>query len=449
MRVCMFVKNSLEYDERVRREAATLTEAGHDVVVLALLVPGVTPAIEYLGQVRVQRVAKPRLGFEHVASLYARLRGPDEIGDLVGPSTATPGSAGQRSGQTTLHPHASAGRPTRAAAALLRLLVAVARVVAGRPVRVLTDRLLDQRLVRQALHVDADVYHAHDLNTLRAAVQASRTRSATVVYDSHELHGDRNRANVLQRGWARRVERRLLREVDAVLVASPGYARVLRDRYGLEEPVVLRNVPRARSTPQPRDLRAELRLPADERIVLYQGSIQENRGIEQTIDALAELQDVTFVVVGYGHHRPAIQRHAALRGATDRVRFLGPFDYETLLSYTAGADIGMCCILPRSRSYELSLPNKLFEYVVCGVPIVGSNLAEIAAFIRGEEVGEVCDPTDPHSIAVAVNHLLGDPDRLRRARANALDAATRHVWDTEQRALVDLYGRLAAAHSGR
>jgi glycosyltransferase involved in cell wall biosynthesis len=131
-----------------------------------------------------------------------------------------------------------------------------------------------------------------------------------------------------------------------------------------------------------------------------------------------------------GAHRPALESLATSRGLAERVRFDGPVPNAALLAYSAGADVGLCLIRNSSRSYYLSLPNKLFEYVMAGVPQVTSDFPEMGAVVRRYGVGEVCDPDDPGSVARAVRRIVDDPDAA---------AAAELPWGAEEPRLLALY----------
>ena len=111
-----------------------------------------------------------------------------------------------------------------------------------------------------------------------------------------------------------------------MIVASPSWIEINKEKYGgvPDASVAVINTPELQKIERPADLRGELNIPETSPILLYQGSIQENRGIEPAIDAITLLEDATLVVVGYGYHRPALEADVRRRGLTDRVKFFGP-----------------------------------------------------------------------------------------------------------------------------
>jgi glycosyltransferase involved in cell wall biosynthesis len=313
------------------------------------------------------------------------------------------------------------------------------------PARAVKTWSLNRRFVRAGLETGADVWHCHDLNTLFVGSVCKRRRPGTrLVYDSHELATERSRMSRLRRRWARWNERRGLPFADEVILTTATRANHVARLYGIPTPTVLRNVPERIEIEEGWDLRERLGIVPDDRILLYQGSIQEFRGIEETIGALAHLDRCVFVVIGYGHHRPVLEELVHRRGLGERVRFLGPIPNDELLWYTASANVGMCVIRGTSLSYRWSMPNKLFEYMMAGIPVVASDYEEMGRVVREEGVGEVCDPGDPADIARAVRTVLDAPDGGAAYREAARRAIERFNWGVEQEVLLDLYRRLEA-----
>ena len=469
MKICMFVKNSFEYDARVTKEAKTLIGAGHDVTVVAIHVPGKTAERETtpdgINVVRVSRLSFGLGTLNKVAARYAgsiesrhaRLTGEEvdreraqELSEWLPTSTATPSDrvevvvddAAEGAGTET-----SAGSRlwARITTPLLRGFAQTARFgfravkfLVGRQGRALKTLAINRRMIAVGLEVGADVYHSHDLNTLYVGAMCKKRTGARLVYDSHELQTERNRMTKWWRRWAAWNERRWLPYADAMIVASPSWIEINRKKYGkVPDPSVsIINTPELVKIDEPMDLRGELDIPEDAPILLYQGSIQENRGIEPAIDAITLLPAAVLVVVGYGYHRPALEADVRKRGLTDRVKFFGPIPNDELLAWTAAADVGLCNIVNSSLSYYTSLPNKLFEYIIAGIAVIGSDSPEIGRIVQEEGVGEVADPIDPESLAAATRTILGDLERYRDATAAA---AEKYNWGIEEQKLLGVY----------
>jgi glycosyltransferase involved in cell wall biosynthesis len=318
-------------------------------------------------------------------------------------------------------------------------------VVQG-PLKAVRSRALDRRFLEAGLATGARVWHCHDLNTLAVGVRAKRARPGTrLVYDSHELATERSRMGRWGKWRAGRQERRGLRHTDERIWTTRTRAEYIVRRYGIPFPTLIHNVPERMEVKQGWDLRERLGIPADRRILLYQGSIQEFRGIEESIEAVTLLDRCVLVVIGYGYFRPVLENEVRRRGLQHRVYFFGPIPNDELLYYTASADVGLCVIRGQSLSYRWSMPNKLFEYMMAGIPIVASDFEEMGRVVREEEVGTVCDPDDPESIAAAVRAIVDDPEAEARFRAATRVAIGKYNWDEEEKKLLVLYRRLEPA----
>ena len=472
MKICMFVKNSFEYDARVTKEAKTLIEAGHDVTVVAIHVPEKTAERETTADgINVIRVSRLSFGLgtlNKIAAKYAgsietrhaRLTGDEvdedrarELSQWMPASTATPsdevtvvvasGPPSQASITTRIW-----GRITtpilRGFAKAARFGFKVVKFLVGSQGRALKTWAINKRMIEVGLGQQANVYHSHDLNTLYVGSRCKKKTGARLVYDSHELQTERNRMTKWWRRWAAWNEKKWLPYADAMIVASPSWIDINRKKYGkVPNPSVsIINTPELQTIDQPRDLRGELDIPADAPILLYQGSIQENRGIEPAIDAITLLPKAVLVVVGYGYHRPTLEADVRKRGLTERVKFFGPIPNDELLAWTAAADIGLCNIVNSSLSYYTSLPNKLFEYIIAGIAVIGSDSPEIGRIVQEEGVGEIADPIDPEALAEATRTILSDLDKYRAATK---PAAEKYNWAIEEQKLLDVYRGLGAS----
>lgn len=469
MKICMFVKNSFEYDARVTKEAKTLIGAGHDVTVVAIHVPGATAEREVtpdgINVVRVSRLSFGLGTLNKVAARYAgsietrhsRLTGEDvdedrakELSQWLPTSTATPSDrvevvVTQAESAQTNDLARLWGRITtpilRGFARFARFGFKVVKFLVGRQGRALKTWAINRRMIEVGLTEKADVYHSHDLNTLYIGSRCKKRTGAKLVYDSHELQTERNRMTKTWRWWASWNERHWLPYADAMIVASPSWIDINREKYGkVPDPSVsIINTPELEVIEQPQDLRGELGIAPDAPILIYQGSIQENRGIEPAIDAITLLPKAVLVVVGYGYHRPALEADVRARGLTGRVKFFGPIPNDELLAWTAAADVGMCNIINSSLSYYTSLPNKLFEYIIAGIAVIGSDSPEIGRIVKEEGIGEVADPADPESLAAAARLIISD---LEKYRAATKMAAKKYNWAIEEQKLLEVYAGL-------
>jgi glycosyltransferase involved in cell wall biosynthesis len=312
------------------------------------------------------------------------------------------------------------------------------------------------RLWLAVLRTPARAYHAHNIHPMPAAWLASRIRRAKFVYDAHELYGESADPGRLAAAvsWVNgRLERFAVRRSDFTITTNGSRARVLAERHG-REIVVLENVPRLVVDVRPLDPG----FPPGKPILLYQGGIYAvGRGFRETIKALHELDDVQFVVLGFGRSDDVelVRRWADAEGLTHRVHLLPPRPPEDLVHTAACATVGLVPIRIRTTSSLTGDTNKLFEYLMAGIPVAASDLPEIRRAITAGSppVGEFFDVASPASIAAAVRRILTDDEEYeaRRREARRL-AVERYNWEAQEHRLLQPYRTIledSAADQGK
>ncbi len=300
------------------------------------------------------------------------------------------------------------------------------------------------KLTGALLRLDGDVYHAHDLDTLLASYIASRSKRAKLVYDAHELMVEEStvQGRPITRAMWWILENLLIRRADRVLTVNRSIANELVKRYGIESPEVVMNCPEYRRTRRTKKLRQILGTESSQSIILYQGGLLPGSGLEVLIESMHWLEQVILVFLGTGPARPELRRLATSRGLEDRVKFLDPVPFDVLPYYTASADLGLAVVRNAGLSYYLSLPNKIFDYIMAGVPVVASDFPERGRAVLESGTGVAVDPSDPRAIAEVVKSLLRDRRLYRRMVANCRKTAKMCNWGTESSKLVALYESL-------
>jgi glycosyltransferase involved in cell wall biosynthesis len=288
------------------------------------------------------------------------------------------------------------------------------------------------RRVRPAL------IHCNDYNTMWVGVAARLSGRAAVVYDAHELWADRN-LRPEPRWWLLACESLFVRLAHATLTASPGYAAIMSSRYRIDPPRVIRNIPES-------ERMSEIREANGHPVAVYVGALTTGRGLEISIRALTRLNDVRLRLVGSGHERYRAQLAdlARAEGVADRVEFSGAVPPEELLEEISGASVGLALIQPVCLSYRMSLPNKLFEYVAAGLPVLGSDLPAIGGLVSEYGIGLLAEPADPADVAAKLQEMVR-PDHNRAFRLAARRAADELRWENESRKLAEAYAAASEA----
>lgn len=419
-RVAMFVLNDMRLDSRVRREAATLSAAGYHVTVHA-----------------VMSEATANLPHEEING-YSIVRTPM----LMRPATEPSGGVGRVD-----------GRPPRVGRAALASAFAATRPMLGGTLHYIANWQMRwsqwARRVADAVG-PADVWHAHDFNTLGLAAMLARRRGGALVYDSHEIFTEAGSASALPaavRAAIRARERAWAQRASAVLTVNESVAEVLRRRLGVEV-IVVRNCavpPQADSSP----LRERIGVDARTPVALYHGSVTVGRGIPTLIEAIADrrLDRAHLVIMGYGPLRPAVQLLAEQSPARARIHLLPPVSPEEVTRWVSGADVAVMPIEPTTLNHRLSSPNKLFEAIAAGVPVVAPDFPEFRRTVlesRFGSLGRLHADHEASSIAGELSRLLalGDDERASlRARCRAASDG-RWNWNAESRQLLTTYAAL-------
>jgi glycosyltransferase involved in cell wall biosynthesis len=430
--VAIVAGNTFEFDSRFLRTATTLSAEGHLVRILGWSGAGLPETEELAPGVMLRRLPVDR----RITTALRPLPGPVRV--------AVARLIGLDPDATVLPPDRARGID-RPRSPLRRLLEIAANT---RRVGPWTDAV-----VRTA--AATDVFHAQSLIALPVVRAAARRTGGRFVYDVADYHTEA--ARIARMPWVvrevvRRRERGWARDAAGFLAVSDAVADLIARRFRVERPAVLLNCPPAWRPDEPGPPRSDrLRdaagIARGRPIVLYQGGFSVDRGIEELLAAAEEPAvrdlDAAVVFLGYGRLRAMIGAAASQR--PDRVYLLPAVRVEDLLEWTAGADVSYVGQPPRTLNQRLNLPNKLFESLMAGVPVIVSQGNEQCRLTRAEGVGLCCDIDSPRSIAEAAARLLGAPaDERDRLRAHCRTVAlTRYTWERNAAGLVAVYQRLS------
>ncbi|MBZ0179153.1 MAG: glycosyltransferase [Melioribacteraceae bacterium] len=280
---------------------------------------------------------------------------------------------------------------------------------------------------------NADIYIAEDFFPLAFTTIIGRRKNSKVIYNSRELYpflgGLRNKK--FTQWLIKKIEKKYIKKVDLVLTTGEMDSKFLEDYYGIKNTMVLRNIPLLRKPGNKIDLRKILNIPSSNKIVLYQGVMIEGRGIIRIISLLKELPNIEFVLLGDGALRKEFERAASKYNVHKRVHFLGTIPQRELINYTAAADIGLALIENISVSYYHALPNKLFEYIMAGIPVFSSNLPQMEKIVNDYQVGIIVDEKDDSQILTGLKKLTEDEDFNSRLKENCAKASLELNWDKE------------------
>lgn len=287
----------------------------------------------------------------------------------------------------------------------------------------------------------ADIWHCNDFEIFFMGVLAKMTNpKLKLVYDSHEYQSERYGKGKFEKAFISRMEKWFIHKAERFITVSQGIAEEYTRRFGVKDPVVVYNSPHRTDVKSSTILRDELNVPADATLFLYQGGLAVSRGIELLLETFEAMNDpkLHLVLMGSGTHR-AMCEAAAER--CDSIHYREPVPYHDLIRYTASADVGVISTQNLCLNNWFCMPNKLFEYIQAGVPVLCNNLHDCRRIITSYNLGEVVPEYTREALEKSVREMAaGD---LKQYAAGLAKAKDDFQWDKEEVKLKEIYAEVA------
>jgi len=437
-RLVLVLPTTAEFDSRTYRVATSAVRRGHRVTVLARWAPGLARDEQHPGGYRIVRVPVSAVdGLPLPAGIRAaiarrrtpRTRASDGAADGdAGPASTSASGPGRPAGGSIIR------RVRQAWAATVRIAAIVLVVRA-------------QTRATRAVDPGADLYHAMAYMGIPVALALAGRSGGRVIYDARDIYVDANNLARLPGPFRRvlaRLERGWARRADAVVTVNRPYAEVMSRRWDLPLPLIVMNCAYRREPVDPPVRRFHERFGLDPAtaVVLYQGGLAAHRGIEQLLDAIGSVPQAVLVLLGYGPLESTYRSRATQPVFAGRVHVMSAVQPTELLDWVAAADIVAMPIQPSTLNHRLTTPNKLFEALATGVPVVASDLPGMAGVVRETDCGLLVDPTDPTAISGAIREILEWTPEVRRGHRERALAAAHETYNWESQA-DRLFGRYA------
>lgn len=385
-KVTMFVWNNFVNDARVLREASALADLDYTVTIIAK---------KELSEMHLPSSEKIRKGV--VVNRPLKLEFPEKIAGKI------------KSSILTKH---------------------------------LPNMLLMFKMIMLGRKYNTDVYHAHDLNTLIQGIVSAKLRlkRKKLIYDSHEVQTSRTHYSFEK---IYRIEKLLLKFVDKVIVENDTRADYHKDLYKSRPTPIhnyseLYNIDEVKAFP----LREVYSIPEDTKIVLYQGGMQEGRGLFKLLDAFKNIENGKLIMLGDGKERQNLLDYHRELKLENKVIFIDRVPYQELRSYTKSADIGIQFLENTNFNHYSASSNKLFEYLMAHVPVIGSDLPEIKRVIEEEQVGLIVQEANTVQLNGAIQILINDDELRTTLKRNTESAKRKYNWENEKRILNNIYSEI-------
>ncbi len=425
-KVTMFVWNHFTNDARVNRECTTLADNGYDVNLIAINDPK-NPAISAYEEIsntfKVHRVKR----YPWLLQAYQD-HGKKFLLVVAGV-------------QVVIIPSLFYISFTLMAAYLLSLVVAAGMIKFKKIRKWFINGAIITRMILKGYIQNADIYHANDLNTLPQAIVCSKLRlkPKPLIYDSHEVQSDRTGYNPKT---IKRIESFMLKFVDQMIVENHTRAKYNEDIYGFYPKTLYNYSEKYNIEEKPQiNLHKKIGINEDEKILLYQGGLQQGRGLELLIEAMDEIEEGHLLFIGGGKLTQPLKEQAEASKQAYRIHFLDKVPFQELPSYTREAYLGFQVLQNICFNHYSASSNKLFEYMMAHVPVISCDFPEIKKVVEETNTGLVVDSHNASEIANAVNQLVKDTNLRNQLSENTKQAKEIYNWNNEKSKLLEVYNQ--------
>lgn len=427
-KVTMFVWNHFTNDARVNRECTTLAEQGYEVDLIAINDPKnpvITAYEEISNSFRVHRVKR----YPWMLQAYQDY-GKKFLLVVAGV-------------QVAIIPALFYISFTIMAAYLMSLVIAAGMIKIKKLRKWFINGAIITRMIVKGYFQNSDIYHANDLNTLPQAIVCSKLRlkPRPLIYDSHEVQSDRTGYN---KEKIKKIESFMLKFVDQMIVENHTRAKYNEKIYGFY-PKTLYNYSEKYEIQDKHkiNLHQIIGINEDEKILLYQGGLQQGRGLELLIKAMDEIEEGHLLFIGGGKLTQQLKDMSKSSAKAHKIHFLDKVPFQELPSYTREAYLGFQVLQNICFNHYSASSNKLFEYMMAHVPVISCDFPEIKKVVDETNTGIVVDPHNANEIAEAVNKLVNDEALRNRLSENTKQAKEIYNWNNEKVKLLEIYNQFA------
>ena len=328
-------------------------------------------------------------------------------------------------------------------------------VFKAKRLRLLSQKMKYNKIVKLIMHKEfsirvleelkkgfiPDVVHCHNPLALPVAfkIKLKLNKKIKIIYDSHEYVRGQNTSRLMKKQLVF-LENKYIKKVDRIITVGKEIGKLIQNDHSLKElPVVIRNIPYFYETKSEDLFRKEFKIPDDKMILLYQGGLQKNRGLKKLIE-ITEKLDGRFVLIfmGRGELLKDLKEIVKEKKMVEKIYFKDFVENKLLLDYTNSADMGIYFIKNTCLNHFYCLPNKIFEFIQGGLPIVTSSFPELEKIVNGNNIGRTFNPNDTDEIVKGITEII-DKNEMAILKENILKIKEDFSWEKEARVLENLY----------
>ncbi len=286
-----------------------------------------------------------------------------------------------------------------------------------------------------------DIVVSNDLDTLLGSFLAYKIKSMNLIYDSHEYFTEvpelqeRKRT---QNVW-KSIEKRILPKIKYAYTVSESIALEYEKLYGIKMSVV-RNLPNYINSDK---------IVKQEKTetfkILYQGSLNIGRGLEQLIDSMQFIENAKLIIFGDGDITKQLQHQIQDKNLTEKIDLRGRISISKLKEETQKADLGVSLEENIGLNYFYALPNKLFDYIQARVPVLVSPFPEMQKIIKEYDIGTTYEHKNPQALAKKLKEITEQKGLYKKWKDNTEQAAQELCWGNEEKILIDIYSKIGLA----
>ena len=312
--------------------------------------------------------------------------------------------------------------------------------------------------IKIAKNINADVITGHDLPGLSIGwlsnLFKSKNNKSKLVYDAHEYEIGRtleNKNNIIRNILIPKIEKFLISKCEFCIMVNDSIADNVQKSYKLNKrPLVVRNIPSNWNLDNEKielkrnEFNKELNLNSDTFIVMYHGNVMHGRGLETLIETISICENVALIILGNGNEEyiKKLKNIVESKGISKRTIFKNAVPLKDLWKYVGAADVDVTLAKNTCLNHYYMLPNKLFEAIQSGTPVIGSNFPEIARILNTYKVGLTVDPENILDIKQKIYKLKDDELLHKQCKNNAINSKSILCWENEKEKLRNEYEKI-------